>query len=245
MCLQLAALSHELLTLFLKPRGKHTVCVCDGTTCRVRGSANLLDQVARLLHIKPGQTSADGRFSLETVNCPGSCAVGPAVVIDDKQHMVTDLDRNAFAVYEDGKLQKITSFRHEDIPVSMGIVIDNSGSMAPRQENLAKNFQSFIDVFTKTSIDYRLAITTTDIFKEKVPVESDIEGDPPLMFPVGLNLVKMLCLAQADTLFGEWEDRVLSRHRLRDQFDDRQKERPAVTRTKQQACSRRKRSRSV
>ncbi len=61
-------------------------------------------------------------------------------------------------------------------------VIDNSGSMAPRQENLAKNFQSFIDVFTKTSIDYRLAITTTDIFKEKgafVGVPSVISPSTP------------------------------------------------------------------
>ncbi|HEX3321148.1 MAG TPA: VWA domain-containing protein [Terriglobales bacterium] len=59
-----------------------------------------------------------------------------AVVIDDKQHMVTDLDRNAFAVYEDGKLQKITSFRHEDIPVAMGIVIDNSGSMREKRQKV-------------------------------------------------------------------------------------------------------------
>jgi VWFA-related protein len=59
-----------------------------------------------------------------------------AVVIDDKQHMVTDLDRNAFTVYEDGKLQKITSFRHEDIPVAMGIVIDNSGSMREKRQKV-------------------------------------------------------------------------------------------------------------
>ena len=59
-----------------------------------------------------------------------------AVVIDDKQHMVTDLDRDAFAVYEDGKVQKITSFRHEDIPVSMGIVIDNSGSMREKRQRV-------------------------------------------------------------------------------------------------------------
>src|SRR5258706_8323439 len=46
-------------------------------------------------------------------------------------------------------------------------VIDNSGSMAPRQENLAKNAQSFMDVFAKSGVDYRIAITTTDIFKER------------------------------------------------------------------------------
>ena len=56
-----------------------------------------------------------------------------ATVIDDKQHMVTDLDRNAFTIFEDGKPQKIKSFRHEDIPVSLGIVIDNSGSMREKR----------------------------------------------------------------------------------------------------------------
>ena len=53
-----------------------------------------------------------------------------ATVVDERQRLVTDLDRSAFAVYEDGQLQQITSFRREDIPVAMGIVIDNSGSMS-------------------------------------------------------------------------------------------------------------------
>src|SRR5882672_5686837 len=52
-----------------------------------------------------------------------------ATVVDKNQRMVTDLDRAAFKVFEDGAAQNITSFRHEDIPVAMGIVIDNSGSM--------------------------------------------------------------------------------------------------------------------
>jgi Ca-activated chloride channel family protein len=56
-----------------------------------------------------------------------------ATVVDEKQHIVTDLDRNAFTVFEDGKPQNIISFRHEDIPVSMGIVIDNSGSMREKR----------------------------------------------------------------------------------------------------------------
>ena len=52
-----------------------------------------------------------------------------ATVMDDKQHIITDLDRNAFTIFEDGKPQTIKSFHHEDIPISLGIVIDNSGSM--------------------------------------------------------------------------------------------------------------------
>ena len=56
-----------------------------------------------------------------------------ATVVDDKNRLVTNLDRNDFTVYEDGQPQKITSFRREDIPVAMGIVIDNSGSMRDKR----------------------------------------------------------------------------------------------------------------
>ncbi len=61
-----------------------------------------------------------------------------ATVIDDKQRMVTTLDQNAFTVFEDGKPQVIKSFRHEDIPISLGIVIDNSGSMREKRAKVAK-----------------------------------------------------------------------------------------------------------
>lgn len=56
-----------------------------------------------------------------------------ATVVDDKNHLVGNLDRADFTVYEDGQPQKITSFRHEDIPVAVGIVIDNSGSMRDKR----------------------------------------------------------------------------------------------------------------
>lgn len=56
-----------------------------------------------------------------------------ASVVDDHQHLVTNLDRSAFTVYEDGKPQNIISFHHVDIPVAMGIVIDNSGSMREKR----------------------------------------------------------------------------------------------------------------
>jgi Ca-activated chloride channel family protein len=59
-----------------------------------------------------------------------------ASVIDDRQHIVTTLDRNAFTVFEDGKPQNIISFHHEDIPVSMGILIDNSGSMREKRNKV-------------------------------------------------------------------------------------------------------------
>src|SRR5580692_12097676 len=59
-----------------------------------------------------------------------------ATVVDDKQHIVTNLDRNAFSVFEDGKAQQIISFHHVDIPVAMGIVIDNSGSMREKRNKV-------------------------------------------------------------------------------------------------------------
>jgi VWFA-related protein len=59
-----------------------------------------------------------------------------ATVIDDKQRIITNLDKGDFNVYEDGHLQTITSFRQEDIPVAMGIVVDNSGSMREKRQKV-------------------------------------------------------------------------------------------------------------
>jgi Ca-activated chloride channel homolog len=59
-----------------------------------------------------------------------------ATVIDDKQRIVTSLDKGDFNVYENGSPQTITSFRHEDIPVAMGIVVDNSGSMREKRQKV-------------------------------------------------------------------------------------------------------------
>lgn len=66
----------------LKPRGRHVIKVCLGTACQVRGSPRVLDTISTMLNIKPGETSPDMRFSLETVNCLGCCAMGPVVVVD-------------------------------------------------------------------------------------------------------------------------------------------------------------------
>jgi Ca-activated chloride channel homolog len=59
-----------------------------------------------------------------------------ATVVDDRQRMVTSLEKGAFSVYENGTPQTITSFRHEDIPVAMAIVIDNSGSMREKRQKV-------------------------------------------------------------------------------------------------------------
>jgi NADH-quinone oxidoreductase subunit E len=70
----------------LMPRGRHSVTVCMGTACYVRGSPQLLDKVEEILKVKPGETSSDMRFTLTTVNCLGCCALGPVMVVDGEYH---------------------------------------------------------------------------------------------------------------------------------------------------------------
>ncbi|HII86283.1 TPA: NAD(P)H-dependent oxidoreductase subunit E, partial [Candidatus Bathyarchaeota archaeon] len=72
--------------LSLKPRGRHLVRVCAGTACYVRGGPRVLDSVERTLGIGAGETTSDGKFTLETVNCLGCCALGPVVEIDGQYH---------------------------------------------------------------------------------------------------------------------------------------------------------------
>jgi NADH-quinone oxidoreductase subunit E len=64
------------------PRGKYHVMLCRGTACHVKGSLKLVDAVARALKLRPGQTSRDGLFSLETVACMGACGLAPALTIN-------------------------------------------------------------------------------------------------------------------------------------------------------------------
>jgi NADH-quinone oxidoreductase subunit E len=66
----------------LKPRGRHMINVCLGTACHVRGAVKVLEKIERDLSIVSGETTKDGRFTLETVNCVGCCALGPVVIID-------------------------------------------------------------------------------------------------------------------------------------------------------------------
>jgi NADH:ubiquinone oxidoreductase subunit E len=64
----------------LKPRGRNMITICTGTACHVRGAKLLSNQVLGQLEISPGDTTEDGQFTLEQVNCLGSCALGPVVV---------------------------------------------------------------------------------------------------------------------------------------------------------------------
>ena len=70
----------------LVPRGRHIVRVCLGTTCHVQGASNLIDTVKQALGIKPGETTPDQKFTLQTVNCLGCCALGPVMMVDAQFH---------------------------------------------------------------------------------------------------------------------------------------------------------------
>ena len=81
---------HAVATFYkafsLIPKGKHTLRVCLGTACHIRGAKQLVDEVDRLIRIKPGETSEDMKFSLETVNCVGACAMAPVFIVDETYH---------------------------------------------------------------------------------------------------------------------------------------------------------------
>ncbi len=65
------------------PRGKHTIMVCRGTACHVRGAERILEETERALGIEEGETTEDQQYTLETVACIGCCALAPCVMIDE------------------------------------------------------------------------------------------------------------------------------------------------------------------
>lgn len=73
-------------TFSLVPTGRHEIHVCTGTSCHLRGAQEVLDTIEDVLGIKPGETAADFKFSLETVNCLGCCALGPVMEVDGTHH---------------------------------------------------------------------------------------------------------------------------------------------------------------
>jgi Ca-activated chloride channel homolog len=94
-----------------------------------------------------------------------------ATVVDDKQHIITDLNGDAFTVLEDGKPQKIISFHHEDIPVSMGILIDNSGSM---REKRAKVNQAALNLVRSSNPQDEVFIVN---FNDEYYLDQDFTND--------------------------------------------------------------------
>jgi len=72
--------------LSLTPRGRHTIKVCTGTACHLKGAPQILETLERELEVKRNGTTADGEFTLECVNCVGACAMAPLILIDEEYH---------------------------------------------------------------------------------------------------------------------------------------------------------------
>jgi NADH-quinone oxidoreductase subunit E len=70
--------------IFRKPVGKHVILVCDSVTCWIMGHENLLEHIEQRLHIKLGQTTGDGRFTLLPAACLGACEKAPAMMVNDR-----------------------------------------------------------------------------------------------------------------------------------------------------------------
>ena len=81
---------YRLATFFaafsLEPKGEYVFKVCLGTACHVQGGPRILEQLERDLGIEAGQTTADGRFSVEGVRCLGACALAPVILVNEEVH---------------------------------------------------------------------------------------------------------------------------------------------------------------
>jgi len=70
----------------LEPKGEHIIRVCMGTACYIKGAQSLIDRIGTDLGIKPGETTKDGKFTLEATRCLGACGLAPVMTIDDDVH---------------------------------------------------------------------------------------------------------------------------------------------------------------
>ena len=82
--------SYHLATFYkafsLKPKGKYPIAVCTGTACHVQGAVKILEQIERELGVGEGETTADKKFSVESVRCLGCCGLAPVVTVGKNLH---------------------------------------------------------------------------------------------------------------------------------------------------------------
>ncbi len=76
-----------------QPRGKNTIRVCLGTACYVRGGKKIIEKLRELLDIEVGETTDDGRFTLEVMRCIGACGLAPAITINDQVYKQVNPDK--------------------------------------------------------------------------------------------------------------------------------------------------------
>jgi NADH:ubiquinone oxidoreductase subunit E len=70
----------------LEPKGKHTICVCLGTACHVKGAEKVMNEIKGKLNVDTGETTDDMHFSLEEIKCIGACSLAPAMMIDEETY---------------------------------------------------------------------------------------------------------------------------------------------------------------
>src|SRR5207302_4187428 len=91
-----------------------------------------------------GELQQRGKSGVFTLRAEVDEVVLHATVVDDRQRLVTNLDRNAFTVFENGQAEPITSFRHEDVPVAVGILVDDSASMRDKRPAVSQAALNFV-----------------------------------------------------------------------------------------------------
>ncbi len=91
--------------LSLTPKGENIITVCDGTACHVAGSMIVMDELEKAIGIKPGETTKDLKFSINTVNCIGCCAIAPVMMMNEKYYgnLTPKSVREILSEYRGGK----------------------------------------------------------------------------------------------------------------------------------------------
>ena len=94
-----------------------------------------------------------------------------AIVVDPQNHLISDLNRDAFNVFANGKLQRMTSFRHENVPLALGILIDNSGSMRPKRQKVN---EAALNLVRSSNVQDEVFVVN---FGEEYYLDQDFTGD--------------------------------------------------------------------
>jgi Ca-activated chloride channel family protein len=94
-----------------------------------------------------------------------------AIVVDPQNHLISDLNRDAFNVFENGKQQRMTSFRHENVPLALGILIDNSGSMRPKRQKVN---EAALNLVRSSNVQDEVFVVN---FGEEYYLDQDFTGD--------------------------------------------------------------------
>lgn len=99
---QIYAVATFYSTFSLEPRGRNIISVCLGTACHVRGGERVHERIIETLSVKDGQTTPDGRFTLESVRCIGCCSLGPVIKVNENMHgrIASDEVKNILDRYE-------------------------------------------------------------------------------------------------------------------------------------------------